>query len=162
MAGLDLVTRPAASHRGVSKIDFGATGRLVTIGAPARAIVEVRETQEAARNLFADQRRQILCTLAEVNRLRRHQHSNRARRLNHAPAFKARSTAATVFASAPRPIRMLTPSISTSMLPAVRSPLGFRWCFRLVKAVMVTPFPQQPVQTAAACCPGSPVLVGAR
>ena len=33
--------------------------------------------------------------------------------------------------SAPRPIRMLTPSISTSMLPAVRSPLGIRWCCRL-------------------------------
>ena len=32
-----------------------------------------------------------------------------------------RRTAATVFASAPRPIRTVTPSISTSILPEVRS-----------------------------------------
>ena len=64
---------------------------------------------------------QTLGSLAEVHRRRRHQHPNRARRTDHVLAFKARSTAATVLASAPRPIRTLTPSISTSMLPALRS-----------------------------------------
>jgi hypothetical protein len=66
------------------------------------------------------QRRQALGALAAVDRLRRYQHPNRAGRTDHAPAFKARSTAATVFASAPRPMRMVTPSISTSMLPQLR------------------------------------------
>jgi hypothetical protein len=34
------------------------------------------------------------------------------------PSFNARSTAVTVFASTPRPTRTLTPSISTSIIPA--------------------------------------------
>ena len=46
-------------------------------------------------------------------------HAHRARRADHVPAFTARSTAATVFASAPRPTRMVTPSISTSMIPPI-------------------------------------------
>src|SRR5580692_4431865 len=69
---------------------------------------------------FAYQYRQSLGAFAEVDWPRRHQHPNRTRRTNHAPAFKARSTAATVFASAPRPIQIVTPSISTSMLPQLR------------------------------------------
>lgn len=46
---------------------------------------------------------------------------DRARRSNHAPPFNARSTAATVFASAPRPTRTVAPSISTSMTPTASS-----------------------------------------
>src|SRR6185437_4375953 len=69
---------------------------------------------------LAYKRRQTLGSLAEVHRRRRHQHSNRARRTDHVPAFRARSTAATILASAPWPIRTLTPSISTSMLPELR------------------------------------------
>src|SRR5205085_8769590 len=62
-------------------------------------------------------RRQTFRPLAEADWLRRHHHADRASRADHAPAFKARSTAATVFASAPRPTRTITPSISTSMIP---------------------------------------------
>ena len=58
--------------------------------------------------------------LCGSRRLGRHHHPDRACRTDHAPAFKARSTTATVFASAPRPIRTVTPSISTSMLPQLR------------------------------------------
>jgi hypothetical protein len=39
-------------------------------------------------------------------------------RTDHTAAFNARSTAVTVFASAPRPTRTVTPSISTSKASA--------------------------------------------
>ena len=72
--------------------------------------------------------------IAEVHWRRRHQHPNRARRTDHVLAFKARSTAATVLASAPRPIRTLTPSISTSMLPELRSARRVRLRCRMARA----------------------------
>src|SRR3977135_3019984 len=72
-------------------------------------------------NLLAHQSSQALGALAEVDRLGRHHHTDPTGRADHALAFSARSTAATVLASAPRPTRTVTPSISTSMIPDVRS-----------------------------------------
>lgn len=66
-------------------------------------------------------------TFAEVDRLGRHHHPDRAGRADHAPAFSARSTAATAFASAPQPTRTVTQSISTSITPKARS----AWRIRL-------------------------------
>jgi len=60
-------------------------------------------------------RRQTFGALAEVHRLRRHHHPNRAARSDHAFAFKARITAATVAVWAPGPVRATTPSISSSI-----------------------------------------------
>src|SRR5271156_3609425 len=72
-------------------------------------------------HLLAYQRGQALGALAEVYRLGRHHHPDRAGRTDHGSAFSARSTAATVFAAAPRPTRTITTSISISMIPEVRS-----------------------------------------
>jgi hypothetical protein len=55
--------------------------------------------------------------IAEVDRLGRHHDPDCTGWPNHAPALNTRSTAATVSASAPRPIRTVTPAISTSMMP---------------------------------------------
>jgi hypothetical protein len=44
----------------------------------------------------------------------------------HVAAFRARFTAATVLASAPRPTRIATPSISSSITPAFRAAFRFR------------------------------------
>src|SRR6202048_1752107 len=67
---------------------------------------------------LAHQRCQSLSALAEVDRPGRHHHADRARRADHAPAFNARSTALTVFTSAPRPTRThthhLIPPLDTS------------------------------------------------
>ena len=70
---------------------------------------------------LAHQRRQTLRSLAEVDGLRRHQHVDRTVGPITRRPLRSRRTAATVFASAPRPIRTVTPSISTSILPEVRS-----------------------------------------
>jgi len=75
------------------------------------------------RDGLANQGCQLLGTFAEVDRLGRYHHPDRARRANHVPAFNARSTAIKVFASAPRPTRTVTPSISTSIVPALASAL---------------------------------------
>src|SRR4029077_9301678 len=72
---------------------------------------------------LAHQSCQSLGALAEVDRPGRHHHTDRARRADHAPAFNARSTALTVSTSAPRPTRTVTPSISTSIVPAPGSAL---------------------------------------
>ena len=54
---------------------------------------------------------QALGAFAEVDGLRHHHHTDRTRRTDHAPAFKAPSTAATATAwfSTPRPTRTVTP-----------------------------------------------------
>ena len=70
------------------------------------------------RHRLAHQCRQSLGAFAEVDRFGRHHHADRAGRADHVPSFNARSTAVTVFASAPRPTRTVTPSISTSIIPA--------------------------------------------
>src|SRR5439155_5354616 len=77
---------------------------------------------------LAHQCGQTLGALAEVHRLGRHPHPHRTGRTDHVPAFSARMTTATVLASAPRPTRTLTPSISTSMIPEARS--TGRTCWR--------------------------------
>jgi Putative MetA-pathway of phenol degradation len=64
------------------------------------------------------QRCQSRGTFAEVDRLGRHHHSDCTCRADHASVFNARSTAINVLASAPRPTRTVTPSISTSIIPA--------------------------------------------
>src|SRR3984957_4023780 len=64
-------------------------------------------------HVLAHQRRQPFRSFAEVDRLCRHHNPDRARRPDHAPAFSARITAMTIFASAPRPTRTVTPSISS-------------------------------------------------
>ena len=77
-----------------------------------------RPGERIRRHRLAHQCCQSLGTLAEVDRFGRHHHADRAGRADHVPAFNARSTAVTVFASAPRPTRTVTPSISTSIIPA--------------------------------------------
>src|SRR5271170_2325883 len=64
------------------------------------------------------QRRQTLGTLAEVDRFRRHHHPDVPGRSDHALAFSARITAATVLASAPRSTRTVTSPIFSLMPPS--------------------------------------------
>jgi hypothetical protein len=64
---------------------------------------------------LAHQRRQPLGTFAEVDRLGRHHHPDRAGRADHAMAFDARRTIVSVAASMPRPMRIFTPPISISI-----------------------------------------------
>src|SRR6202047_3540361 len=80
--------------------------------------------ERIGRHDLANQRGQTLGALAEVDRPRRNHHPDRARRANHAPAFSARSTIASVAASAPRPMRIFTSPISTSIVPATVSTFG--------------------------------------
>src|SRR3954452_20765000 len=68
-------------------------------------------------HLLAHQSRQAFGALAEVDRPRCHHHPDCTSWPDHPLAFSACSTAATVFASAPRPIRTVTQSISTSIIP---------------------------------------------
>jgi hypothetical protein len=89
-----------------------------------------RPRERVCHHGLAHQRRQSLGTFAEVDRPGRHHHPDRARRSDHAPAFNARSTAIKVFASAPRLTRIVTPSISTSIIPPAGSALhggALRW-----------------------------------
>ncbi len=55
--------------------------------------------------------------ITEVDRLGRHHYPNRTRWADHRLAFSAWTMAAIVFASAPRPARIVTPSTSTSIIP---------------------------------------------
>ena len=96
---------------------------------PALAVVTPPPPHNLARHirtdrthLLAHQCRQALCAFAEVDRPGRHHHTDRAPQADHAPAFSARITAATVFASAPPLTRTVTPSISTSMMPLIWRP----------------------------------------
>src|ERR1700687_633633 len=89
-----------------------------------------RPRERVGRHGLAHQRCQSLGAFAEVDRLGRYHYPDRARRADHAPAFDARSTALTVFTSAPRPTRTITPPISTSIVPAPGSALhcwALRW-----------------------------------
>src|SRR5690606_24728035 len=72
--------------------------------------------------------RQAVGPLAEVDRLRRDHDTHGASRADHDAPFSARITTATVLASAPRPTRMATPSISSSITPASRTAFRLR-CF---------------------------------
>src|SRR5208283_4476905 len=72
------------------------------------------------RQLLLHRARQPVHATAEVHRPGRHQHFHARRRTragDHRPAFRAWITAATVLVSAPRPMRTVTPSISTSIPP---------------------------------------------
>src|SRR5690606_13319508 len=66
-------------------------------------------------HLFPPQRCQPFRTLAEVDRLRRDQDADSARRPDHEQPFRARITAAMVCVSAPLPMRSTAPSISSSI-----------------------------------------------
>src|SRR5690606_41053007 len=92
---------------------------------PLRAEHIDRAAERIGAHRVAHQRRQALRALAEVHRLRRHHDLDRTRWPDHDVAFSARITAATVLASAPRPTRMATPSISSSMTPGPRAALLF-------------------------------------
>jgi len=67
--------------------------------------------------------------IGEVDRFGRHHHADRVGRADHVPSFNARSTAVTVFASAPRPTRTARRRSRPRSFPHRAQPGAAAFCF---------------------------------
>jgi hypothetical protein len=87
---------------------------------------------------LAHQRDKAVRTFAEIDRLGRHQNAHSRRGPRSCDRLQCTNEAATVLTSALPPTRMVTPSISTSMMPLV-------WCLRRRPSRLVAlPTPLRP------------------